>query len=190
VRRSYLPILAIVALLAVVMASGVFDHVITQYTERGMEETGRFIIWPRVFERISASPGVGVGVSNLLTPSNDRTRTGTMKMIFPHNSFLFIALGSGVVPLFFFCLYWLVGLRGALKGSSPSNPNSAYLLPLWVYAFMSLFEIDATFTQTWSIIVMCACLPYSGFRYRREIRSESRRQVKDERKYELVVPRR
>jgi hypothetical protein len=187
-RRSFLPILAVIVLLVVAMASGIFSSVITQYTDRGMEETGRFQVWPRVVERIWASPGAGVGVSHLLTDSGFRIADGRRKMIPPHNSFLYIALGAGVVPLFFFCLYWLMGLRGALKGSSPLNPNSAYLLPLWVYAFMSLFEIDSTFTQPWSTIVMCACLPYSGFRFHREIRAGE--QVKDERKYELVVPRR
>jgi O-antigen ligase len=193
-NRSFLQILAIVALVVVAlvvvaMASGVFNHVITQYTERGMEDTGRFLIWPRIFERIRASPGVGVGVSNTLTPFGT-TRAGTTKMIGPHNGFLSIALGSGVVPLFFFCLYWLIGLRGALKGSSPLNPNSAYLLPLWAYVFVSLFELDGTFMEPWSIITMCACLPYSGFRYRREIRSDSRTPMKDGRKYEFVVSRR
>jgi hypothetical protein len=173
-RRSFLPILAVISLLVVAMASGVFNHVITQYTDRGMEETGRFVVWPRVFARIWASPGAGVGVSHLLTASDSMFSDGRIKMIPPHNAFLFIALASGVVPLFFFCLYWLMGLRGALKGSSPLNPNSAYLLPFFVYAFMSLFELDSTFTQPWSIIVMCACLPYSGFRYRREIRAGER----------------
>jgi len=96
-----------------------------------------------------------------------------------HNGFLFIGLTSGAVPLFFFCLYWLIGLRGALKGSSPLNPDSAYLLPLWVYAFMSLFEGDGTFLMPWSIISVCACLPHSGFRHRRETRSGSKRQLKD-----------
>ena len=170
-RRSFLPILAVIALLVVVMASGVLNNVITQYTDRGMEETGRFTVWPRVVERIWASPGAGAGDSHLLTDSGFRQANGAIKMIPPHNAFLFIALGSGVVPLFFFCLYWLIGLRGALKGSSPLNPNSAYLLPLWVYAFMSLFELDAAFEQPWAIVVMCACLPYSGFRFRRETRA-------------------
>jgi O-antigen ligase len=170
-RRSFLPILAVIALLVVVMASGVLNQVITQYTDRGTVETGRFTVWPRVVERIWASPGAGVGVSHLLTDSGFRIADGRIKMIPPHNAFLFIALASGVVPLFFFCLYWLIGLRGALKGSSPLNPNSAYLLPLWVYVFMSLFELDAAFEQPWAIVVMCACLPYSGFRFRREIRA-------------------
>jgi O-antigen ligase len=181
-NRSLLPILAVTTLAAAAMAFGVFDHVIEQYAERGMEETGRFVIWPQALARIWKSPVVGVGVSRILTPYSAR-------MVLPHNGFLFIMLASGAVPLFFFCLYWLISLRGALKGSSQLNLDSAYLLPLWLYAFMSLFEIDQVFMTAWSIISVSVCLPHSGFRHRREIQSGNKRQLKDGGKCEFVASR-
>jgi O-antigen ligase len=182
-KRGFLQIFLVAALAVAAMASGVLDGAIQRYGQRTTEESGRFVIWPRVLARMWESPAAGVGLSRILTPLDNR------RMIPPHNGFLFIGLASGAVPLFFFCLYWLIGLRGALKGSSPQNPDSAYLLPLWVYAFMSLFEGDGTFMTTWSIISVCACLPHSGFRHRHESRSGSKRQLKDGEEFEFVVSR-
>jgi len=181
-KRGFLPILLVAALAVATIASGVLDGAFQLYAQRGTEETGRFVIWPRVLARILESPVAGVGVSRISTPLGNHP-------IPPHNGFLFIALASGAVPLFFFSLYWLIGLRGALEGSSPLNPDSAYLLPLWVYAFMSLFEGDAVFMTTWSIISVCACLPHSGFRHRHASRSGSKRQLKDGEEFEFVVSR-
>lgn len=180
-KRGFLPILLVAALAVAAMASGVLDGAIQKYAERGTEDTGRFVVWPRVLARMWESPAAGVGVSRLFTPLDNGF------MIPPHNGFLFIGLASGAVPLLFFCLYWLIGLRGAVEGSSPLNPDSAYLLPLFVYAFMALFEDDGAFLATWSIISVCACLPHSGFRHRREIRSGSKKQLKDGKEFEFVV---
>src|SRR5207247_1615925 len=45
-KRGFVPVLAVVILAGVALASGLFDQASSKYKERGTEETGREILWP------------------------------------------------------------------------------------------------------------------------------------------------
>jgi O-antigen ligase len=94
-KRGFAPVFVLVALTGVVSVTGLFDQAISRYLIRGTEETGREILWPAVVERIIDSPLIGVGISQVGTEVL-RPHEATP----PHNSFLYFALSSGIVPIF------------------------------------------------------------------------------------------
>ena len=96
-RRGFVPLLVLIIVSGSLYTFGVFDGIIGHYTERGMEETGRLLVWPLAIERFLSSPLLGVGAGNIATyvPSVHKHFT-------PHNSFIYIALASGVLPLALF----------------------------------------------------------------------------------------
>jgi O-antigen ligase len=151
-RRSFIPILALVALGGGAFALGLFDRVIGGYSERVMEDTGRFYLWSVAYARFIESPVAGVGASNAVIMVPNSTKIASA-----HNASLFVGLSSGIVPLLFFAGYWLMGLRGALK-ASPQNPAFPYLLPLWAYAFFLDQLGSQGFVEAWSAFCVCICL--------------------------------
>src|SRR5690606_17287533 len=75
-----------------------------------------------------------------------------------HNSFLFMALASGVIPLVFFLVYWLQAGRNALLEAIRGEGEAAFLLPLLIYAFLVVNASNAPFLQSWVIVVLACCL--------------------------------
>src|SRR5206468_4043851 len=66
-KRSFVPVLLIIVFVGVVLVSGLADQIISNFGERATEETGRFLVWPLIIDRILASPIVGVGFSAIGT---------------------------------------------------------------------------------------------------------------------------
>ena len=60
-KGGFLPVLALLIIASVAIQIGLFDVVISSYETRGLEDTGRLVLWPYVVERILAAPFVGVG---------------------------------------------------------------------------------------------------------------------------------
>lgn len=166
-RRSFIPILILAALGGGAFASGLFDNIIGSYSERATVDTGRPALWAGSIVLFARSPIIGVGVSKTFINIPKRAEPGM-----PHNGFLYVAVSSGIIPLFLLAGYWIMGLRGALK-ASPQNPMYPYLLPLWAYAFFqSQFNSEA-FLQPWCIFCVCICLVQlirspSDWRFRRK----------------------
>src|SRR5262249_39849781 len=50
-KRGFLPVLLLIILGGVALASGLFDQMISNYEQRGTEETGRFLLWPLIIGR-------------------------------------------------------------------------------------------------------------------------------------------
>ena len=50
-KHGFLPILLLLVLTGIVLESGLFADSVAQYQTRGLEETGRLIIWPIIIER-------------------------------------------------------------------------------------------------------------------------------------------
>lgn len=103
-KRGFLPLLLLVILAWIVTELGFFRDIFAHYMERGSEDTGRLgIIWPAAVKMIFSSPLVGVGAANtsFFVPGED-WRPWT-----PHNTFIYLALSSGIVPLLFFLLFWV-----------------------------------------------------------------------------------
>jgi O-Antigen ligase len=101
-KRGFLPVLLLMIFAGVILVSGLFDRAAGRYQERGTEETGRFLLWPVVVERILAAPLTGVGADNIATDLREGRSIST-----PHNSFLYFGLTSGVIPLAFYALFWM-----------------------------------------------------------------------------------
>jgi O-Antigen ligase len=160
-RRGFVPVLLLIILTGVIYESGLFDQAISRYAERGMEETGRFLLWPYVVERIFNSPIVGVGFSNISTYIPEVTSSIST----PHNSFLFFALSSGVLPLAFWVSFWI----GAASRSFSDDEQSEYRpfrIPLLLYALVAFMFSDIS-TELWALLTL-AVGAGSGISLRRE----------------------
>lgn len=147
-KRSFLPILGFLCLLWLVFVSGIFDDLIGFYMYRGTEETGRSRLWSWAMAGILDSWGLGVGMSNAVI-SDGSTGRGYG----PHNSFLFIALSSGLIPLTFYILYLIQAGRGALRARSQNTTEAPYKLPLFSFALLAVMVADGTFMSPWHMVV-------------------------------------
>ena len=153
-KRGFLPVLLLVALVSVVVVSGLFDQAVTSYSTRGTEDSGRFAVWPIAFERFLASPLFGVGAEEIATyvPEMD-------KEITPHNAFLYVGLMSGIIPLGFFLGYWFKAIKGAYELSGNGLQDASFQLPLIVYTFIQAFFLAGLFMSPWAIVVLCNAIP-------------------------------
>src|SRR5262249_17520571 len=50
-KRGFIPVLSLVIVAWIAYGAGVFDRATSLYQERGLEETGRFLVWPLAIER-------------------------------------------------------------------------------------------------------------------------------------------
>jgi O-antigen ligase len=147
-KRGFIPLLALVILGWITYEVGIFKTTAGMYATRGAEETGRFIIWPLVIERFLSSPLTGVGISHIgiYTPAGH--------MITPHNSFLYIALSSGVAPLVFFLACWIRAVRKALGTNAAQAADAPFRVPLLLYAFVVSFLANDPFMSSWMIVTL------------------------------------
>lgn len=148
-KRSFLPILGFLILLWIVYLTGVFDGLIAYYLHRGAEETGRSRLWAWAIDKIWGAWGMGVGMSNsfFIVDEESGETAG------PHNSFLFILLSSGFIPLIFYVAYLFQATKGAFRAQGQNNPDSPYLLPMVSFALLAVMVADTTFMSPWHMIV-------------------------------------
>ncbi len=164
-KRSFLPILGILTLLWMIYITGIFDDLIGFYISRGTEETGRSRLWAWGFSGFIESWWAGVGFSNAVFPNGGYG---------PHNSFIFIGLSSGVVPLIFYIVYLAQASRGAIRSRTQDNPDSPYILPLVSFAMLSLMVADGTFMSPWHMVVFSAAIGATRFdRKRRRLKNKN-----------------
>ena len=131
IKRGFLPVVLLIILTGVLSVSGLFDQAVSHYSQRGMEETGRETLWPEAIERISTSPLLGVGLANTGNPG-------------PHNSFLFFALSSGVVPLAFYTAFWIqVAWRSAVHAKG--REDQSFRIPYLIFVFITAMLTDTGF---------------------------------------------
>ena len=153
-KRGFLPVLLLAALVSVVLVSGIFDQAITSYSARGTEDTGRFAVWPIAVERLLASPLFGVGPEKIATyvPETNQELT-------PHNAFLYVGLMSGIIPLSFFILYLLKGIRGGCELTRKGLQDASFQLPLIIYVLIQALFLAGVFMSPWAIVVLCNAIP-------------------------------
>jgi O-antigen ligase len=152
-KRGFAPLLILTSVVGVLFISGLYDQSIQYYLERGEEETGRLLAWPMVIQRFFDSPLIGVGADNVETYVS---LSG--KGITPHNSFLFIGLASGIVPLFFFGAYWWRAALGSLRLISRRTASAQFYPPLLVYSFVIIMLSNEPFVSPWVVVVLAAPL--------------------------------
>lgn len=145
-RRGFVPVLALIILSGVFSLSGLFEKALSNYAERGLEETGREVLWPMAIDRILTSPVVGVGESNV----NMRLPGG--KEAGPHNAFLHFALSSGVVPFAFFLAYWIQAAWRTVHAKG--HDDDSFRLPYLVFAFVSNMTGDWGFMSIWCLLAL------------------------------------
>jgi O-antigen ligase len=159
-KRGFVPLLLCIILGGIIFNLGIFDRVTSRYAARGAEDTGRMAVWPLAIERFLSSPLLGVGMSNTATRV-----PGRAKLIEPHNTFIFLALSSGVLPLVFFVAWWIRAARNAFSYNE-QLADSPFRFPLLVCIFwMSLFG-DFDFMSPWGVVTLCIAMapnmPYGG----------------------------
>src|SRR5262249_2586918 len=152
-KRSFLPVLVLMIAGWIIFALGLFDQIAAHYAERGMEETGRLSLWPVVIGRILGSPLVGVGVSNVTTRIPQHNFSVT-----PHNSFLYIALASGIIPSTFFVAYWWRAARDAFRAYAARVADAQFCLPLLIYTFMIAQQSTGSYMFPWSVVTLSSVI--------------------------------
>jgi hypothetical protein len=166
-KRGFVPLLVLIILSWIIYETGLFKPMTEFYAARGTENTGRLTVWPLVLERFFSAPLGGVGVSNI------GTRTPRGRVITPHNSFLYIALASGVVPLIFFLGYWIRTARKAFGTNVAQVPDAPFRLSLFIYALLIDLQLNAYFMTPCTLVTLCV-VSSTPRRLRRTKRSELR----------------
>jgi len=156
-RRGFAPCMALIVIGSFAYSTGVFDQSIDRYLNRGLEETGRLVIWPIAIGRFLESPWIGVGADQVgtLRPQDDVPVT-------PHNGFIFIALSAGVVPALLFVIYWIrVGVN-TYRLNANRHEDSAYHTSLVLYSFLVAFNLNEAFMTSWMVVTL-SCVSSAAF---------------------------
>jgi hypothetical protein len=152
-RGGFMPLLIIVVVLFTALQLGLFDQAVSYYLERGAEETGRLQMWPLAIDRFLGAPFVGVGVEDIGTYIPESGRDVT-----PHNSFLYIGLASGILPLVLFCLFWVKAMQGAFRLSQIRSQLAPFQLPLMLYTTLIALTNAGVFMVPWACLVMTSTM--------------------------------
>jgi hypothetical protein len=151
-KRGFLPLLAFITLGGIIFNLGVFDQMISHYATRGMEDTGRAAVWLLAIERFLNSPLLGVGGANVATHVPGRAHPFA-----PHNTFIYFALSSGVLPLVFFVTWWIRAAQNAFSYSERQT-NSPFRLPFLVCTFWNVLFGDLGFMSPWGVVALCIAM--------------------------------
>jgi O-antigen ligase len=154
-KMGFVPILLLVCLVGIVLELGLFEETTKFYAARGTQDTGRIAVWPLVIDSFLNSPWIGVGHSNA------GAYIGPGRWVTPHNSFLYIAQSSGVVPLALFIAYWMRAARAALYGDIRKSPEAAYYLPMLAFTFLTATSLALGFQEVWAIVSLAIPLTAS-----------------------------
>jgi O-antigen ligase len=104
-------------------------------------------MWPLIVERFLESPIFGVGMSRIMTFIPDEKDP-----VPPHNSFLFFALSSGIVPAAFYVAFWIRAVRRSFSDVGGSE-YSPFRTPLLLYALVAFILADVS-TQPWALLAL------------------------------------
>jgi O-antigen ligase len=139
-KRGFLPLVFLVILAWVITETGLFSNIYSLYLERAGEDTGRIGIWSEALKMFFSSPLAGLGAAN-----SGVYLPGELKPLTTHNTFLFFAVASGIIPLLFFALFWIVALKRSLTGIDQQD-YGAFRAPLLMYFLVISFIGDLSFT--------------------------------------------
>jgi O-antigen ligase len=154
-KRGFVPLLVFIILGGIMYNFGVFDRITSHYATRGTEDTGRLLVWPVAIERFLSSPLLGVGTANTATYV-----PGHRKPFAPHNSFIFVALSSGVLPFALFVAWWIRAVQNAFSYSE-RLADGPFRLPLLVYTFVITLVSDFPFMAPWGLLTFAVAMASS-----------------------------
>jgi len=148
-KRGVAALFLLIVVAAAASVSGIFEQTVVHYEERGAEDTGRTGLWPVVVRRFVNSPLVGVGVSRLATQPADRDEP----IATPHNSFLYLALASGLLPPLFFIAFWIQAFRRSLS-NPPAGEERPFRIPFLLFALPLATLGDLSFMSPWGLLAL------------------------------------
>jgi O-antigen ligase len=163
-NRGFLPLLLVGVCGLAAYELGLFGETTAAFATRGTVETGRLAVWPLAIGRFLSSPLAGVGASHFETyvPSMNQSFT-------PHNTFLAIALASGVVPLTLFLWHWVRAARRTLRGRSQKADDAPFRLPLLTYLFLVALQGTDAYMSQWGILALVMAVGNEAARPRRSL---------------------
>jgi hypothetical protein len=85
----------------------------------------------------------------------------TGQIITPHNSFLYLGLAGGIIPLAFYVAYWFQAFKGGYRFTRRGVQDAAFQLPLLGYTFVAAFLGASDFMLQWATITLCNAMPRS-----------------------------
>jgi hypothetical protein len=131
IGRGFAAIVLLLLIVALAFESGMFLEIVSRYEDRSTLETGRLLLWPHVIERIFASLVFGVGFLNMSTFVPEMNQPIST----PHNTFLFFALTSGIIPFAFYIAYWIRAAKRYFL-TVERNDHTAYQAPFLLYVLV------------------------------------------------------
>lgn len=155
-KRSFVPLLALALLGVLAIQSGLVERAMGSYAERGMEDTGRMAVLPLALGRMIDNPIFGVGLANVATPM-----PFSQKDLTPHNSFIFVGLTSGILPLALYIAYWMAAYLSARRATRLKWMGSPLFVPAVIYSALIALELNAPFTFVWMIVALASPLSAS-----------------------------
>lgn len=159
-KRGFLPLLLLAVAAWVAVGLGIFDSSAERYMQRGLEETGRFLVWPLAINRFVNSPLIGVGASKINTyvPQAEIA-------IAPHNGPIFIALAAGVIPLIFYVAYWWQMAASTFRPGQMPGGDMPFRRALLIYSFMIMMNLNEAFMMPWMMVTL-GSVAAEGFLFR------------------------
>jgi hypothetical protein len=154
-KKGFVPVLLLTCLCATVIQVGLFDETQRSFNARMSEGSARFQVWPLLIEKFLDAFLFGVGVSNagVIVSSGKWTNA--------HNGFIFLAAGSGIIPLAFFIAYWIRSTMAALRAKVRDSPDALFYIPLLVYAFLIICSGNLDFQTPWVMVTLAVPLAAS-----------------------------
>jgi O-antigen ligase len=148
-KRGFVPFVAFIVVAWCAYALGFFESSAARFAQRGLVESGRLLVWPLAFQRILEAPLAGVGVQHVATFV---PLAGVR--VSPHNSFIFLALASGVVPFLFFAGYWVQLFVRTFRSAATSHGEASFESSLLVYSFLIAMSLGGAFQLPWMMATL------------------------------------
>jgi O-antigen ligase len=120
---------------------------VNNYLTRLFEDSGRVTLLQMGWEALRIAPFWGYGADNLFF------QVSMEKATTPHNPFLMIGLSGGYLPLFLFCVLWLVAFSFLVKNKFESGQGIDGLT-LFSYAFITSLLSNTMFTSIWVVSIL------------------------------------
>jgi O-antigen ligase len=150
-KRGFLPLVSLLLAVWVAIGLGIFDAQAAKFASRGLEESGRFGVWPHAVARIIEAPLFGVGANDVLTRRGDDETPIT-----PHNAFIFLALASGMIPFVLFVAYWCRCFVHARRLGAAGHEDAPFQSALLLYAFLIAMNLNLPFMLPWPMIALAS----------------------------------
>jgi len=130
-----------------------FNTEIQYYQDRLNEDTGRTIIWSASIPLIEAHPWLGYGTDVLGGHNAVNVKGKILPLNSPHDPFILLWLGSGIIPVITFSLLWLMALIQSIR-FRPNSPLDYDAFPLVVFGITAMLFLNLAFAEVWCVAIL------------------------------------